>query len=221
MFAFLNALMRALGILQKSPQPKSTIELPSIQEDEKEPEIGLESKTIVLEKKPEIPKPKLEQPIDTTRDIKEFDFGKNTELNLYTWKKGTDAKLSSNFTTYEFECRCNNPSCIDQIISIELVDKLQRLREALGEPIRINSGYRCQTHQEELTRKGLQTAQKSTHVIGHAADIQRARGDSGKDATIRFNKLLTICETLFKAIGIGSGWLHVDLRSDKKRRWTY
>jgi zinc D-Ala-D-Ala carboxypeptidase len=135
-----------------------------------------------------------------------------TEL-YYEWNKG-DAPhlLSTYFSTSEFSCKCSYPECVRQKIAIELVDKLTRVRAAVGKPIQINSGYRCNRHQADLVAGGqVETVQHSTHELGRAADI-----------TCRLmTPLLEECEKEFKAIGVARNWLHVDLRDDKTRRWTY
>lgn len=154
-------------------------------------------------------------------NIEDMEFGYDSERQLYTWKKGRNYRLSQDYTTYEFECRCDIKTCEDQIVSKELIIRLQTLRDQMDEPIRINSGYRCKEHQEILSRRGFKTAKKSMHLVGGAVDIQPARGGSGSDNSARFAKFLLLCEAQFEAIGIAKGWLHVDIRDDKKRRWTY
>ena len=158
--------------------------------------------------------------VATTKHIDDFSFGYNPQTGLYTWPKGKDYKLSDNLTTYEFECKCDNTSCHVQKISKTLVTRLQQLRDQSEGPLRINSGYRCATYQLKLARQGLKTAKKtSQHELGAAADVMPARagGNFGK----RFNKFVLITEGIFKAIGYGNGWLHVDVRDDVTRHWTY
>jgi uncharacterized protein YcbK (DUF882 family) len=48
----------------------------------------------------------------------------------------------------------------------ELAYHLQRLRDKLDKPIKINSGYRCAKH-----NKKIGGAKRSQHVLGNAADI--------------------------------------------------
>jgi uncharacterized protein YcbK (DUF882 family) len=138
----------------------------------------------------------------------------NTETGFYTWTKGTDVKLSDHFTTHEFACPCTHPECQEQRISAALIDKLERLRAALGAAIRITSGYRCSRYQADLRARGFETAAGvSEHELGQAADLQCA-AHSGPD-------LAVLAALLFRAVGIAATWIHVDLRADKLRRWTY
>jgi len=158
--------------------------------------------------------------MSNTRHIDELNFGYSCDSDLYRWNKGKEYKLSDNFSTYEFECSCDRKDCREQFLRKGLVDKLQLMRDQTNEPIRVNSGYRCKEYQEKLRKKGLPTAKKvSQHELGGAVDITSAR--TGGNPGPRFAKFTIIAEGLFDAIGYAKGWLHVDMRSDKKRTWTY
>lgn len=108
------------------------------------------------------------------------------------------------FELHEFKCSC----CGRNEITYELVAKLDELRRAYGKPIRVTSGYRCPPH-----NAAVGGALNSTHTKGAAADI------TADD----LNSLYKLCEAHFKAVGDGraKGFIHVDLRQDKVRRWTY
>jgi uncharacterized protein YcbK (DUF882 family) len=131
----------------------------------------------------------------------------------HTWKKGELKQLTKNFTTKEFECKCKLASCVNQKISKELVDKIQKAREEFGSSLIITSGYRCLEHNTAIGSRPT-----SQHVLGRGADLTCKDND----------KLFEILEKYFLAIGdarisIGnrSNFIHVDTRSDKKRRWLY
>ena len=84
--------------------------------------------------------------------------------------------LSKNFTLQEFTKSVsairndidNSPNA-EHIRNIQLLVKyvLQPLREALGSPIRITSGYRS-----EALNKAIKGSKKSQHCKGQAADLQ-------------------------------------------------
>ena len=79
-------------------------------------------------------------------------------------------KLSKNFTSQEFECPCGKCKAKRQIIveiSPILVDKLQLLRDRVGEPIYITSGVRCAGYNKKIGGYS-----KSPHLDGLAADIK-------------------------------------------------
>ncbi len=119
------------------------------------------------------------------------------------------------FKTKEFECKCTNKECIDQRISVELIDRLTKLRLEVNSPIRINSGFRCSKHQEAIRNSGVSTvvAKKSTHELGDAADISVS--------SLIVPVTIPFAEKHFKSIGVANNFLHVDLRDDKVRRWKY
>lgn len=137
------------------------------------------------------------------------------ENGYYVWTKGETLWINNWFKTTEFSCQCKNDDCEEQKISVDLIDRLTRIREYVNSPMRITSGYRCTKRQEEIRNSGTSTvaAKKSTHELGHAADISVSRLTPGE--------LLKIAELEFKSIGTATNFLHVDLRDDKIRRWKY
>ena len=82
-------------------------------------------------------------------------------------------KIGTYFDDYEFSCSCHRHeqdgqghNVLDHIIDKRLVDLLDAIRERIGQPITINSGYRCPEHNAEVG--GVSDSQ---HVLGTAADI--------------------------------------------------
>ncbi len=133
---------------------------------------------------------------------------------FYSWKKGEVADFTANFSTREMSCQCNHPSCVDQRIAVELVDKLQLIRLAAASPVRVHSAFRCRAHQADLAKQGYETAKGvSQHELGRAADIS-----CSAIPTLQFRSLV---KPHFKAVGTASSFLHVDLRSDRERTWSY
>ena len=70
--------------------------------------------------------------------------------------------LSKNFSKAEFACSC----CGQVHVEPTLVAGLQALRERIGKPIHITSGYRCPKH-----NAAVGGVPKSQHLLGKAADI--------------------------------------------------
>lgn len=128
---------------------------------------------------------------------------------MISWKKGQYKKLSKHFSSKEFENSTDKEFYIDQI----LLEKLDLVREEFGESITITSGYRSPAHNAKI---GGSSA--SQHCLGKAADI-RPSSSSKQD----LDKLYLICEKYFEAVGDGrnKGFVHVDTRTGKKRRWNY
>ena len=86
-------------------------------------------------------------------------------MSIVTYKRGDTTALTKNFTRDEFECQCKK--CEAQMIDTELVEKLQRIRDVLGVPLKITSGYRCVVHNAS---KAVQGSRTSKHLYGFAAD---------------------------------------------------
>jgi uncharacterized protein YcbK (DUF882 family) len=71
--------------------------------------------------------------------------------------------LSLNFDRSEFRCKhCGDLRGPDRV----LVDMLQRMRTAMGRPLRIVSGYRCVAH-----NRAVGGSRSSQHLLGRAADV--------------------------------------------------
>lgn len=132
---------------------------------------------------------------------------------MLTWKRGQLIQLSKHFTSTEFTCQCGH--CVDQMVDSLLIKRLETLREAIGGPIQILSGYRCPAHQAELLADpNYETVKLSQHELGRAADIRPYK--LGIMPTFEAE-----AAKLFHAIGAADTWLHVDMRDDRQRRWTY
>ena len=71
-----------------------------------------------------------------------------------------------NFRPAEFACR-GEPGFGSLYIAVALLDRLQALRERMGRPIVVTSGYRSPGYNASLSG----AAPRSTHVQGLAADI--------------------------------------------------
>lgn len=71
--------------------------------------------------------------------------------------------LAKNFNLTEFASRDTDAQVI---VSLKLVDLLQRLRDRIAEPLYINSGYRTVAH-----NRSVNGATYSQHLYGRAADV--------------------------------------------------
>lgn len=134
------------------------------------------------------------------------------EVNgLYVWKKGEpNQKLSENFSTHEFECQDPNDHG-QQMVSVALIELLEAIREDFQRPIRINSGYRTEVWN---AHEGGST--KSQHCLGRAADISPAKFSASE-----LDRLMKICQKKNPpGLGVYKSWVHVDVRTGPKARWT-
>lgn len=111
-------------------------------------------------------------------------------------------KVSRNFSMHEFQCREGQEVKLHE----DLIERLQLLRERIGKPILITSGYRTREYNSKVGG-----ARNSYHMRGMAADIQ-ARGMS-------VQKLAQEAAAAgFLGIGVYENFVHVDVR-DYKAYW--
>lgn len=107
---------------------------------------------------------------------------------------------------------------IDNTPSQEILAKLQKLIEAIldplrewyGKPIRVNSGYRC-----EALNKAIGGSKTSQHCLGEAADITAGSKEENKKLfeyikdNLPFDQLIN--ESDFS-------WIHVSYREGRLRK---
>ena len=91
-----------------------------------------------------------------------------------------------------------------------LLDGLEELRKQVGQPVIVNSGYRC-----PYWNKVCGGVYNSQHVLGTAADICVP----GMDVY----KLADLCLQIFDGVGVyeEDNFVHVDMRSNGKEIGTY
>lgn len=131
--------------------------------------------------------------------------------SLMKIKAGLNVTLSKSFNSGEFEDGISEYVLIDK----RLVDRLQKLRDHLICPIKITSAYRSPAKQEQLRKQGYETANGiSTHEVGCAVDLW-----TGKHTGEQLERAARFVG--FKSVGVGTSWVHVDIRDDKERRWEY
>ena len=127
-------------------------------------------------------------------------------------------KLTHNFSKSEFECKSGEEMPLDVLENVKLLAiQLQKIREYVGKPIRINSAYRSEAHNEAIG--GVKTSQ---HILGKAADITIDTFTPDEVVSIIENMLTNEMLGGFYIGGLGSynTFTHVDIR-DKKARWNF
>lgn len=131
------------------------------------------------------------------------------DLQLYKHQR---MKLTKNFNSQEFDCRDGTPVPIPLLDNVlELAKNLQVLRDDIGEPIHVNSGYRTPAY-----NKKIGGAPASQHLKAKAADIT-AKGFTPRQLAARIEKLIKEKKLWFGGIGIYPGFVHVDIRKNKAR----
>ena len=109
------------------------------------------------------------------------------------------------FKPAEFHCPC----CNEEAMDVEFVWRLDQLREKLGLPLRITSGYRCVQH-----NRAIGGADNSFHKAGLAADIM-CHGDDYRHTLLNY-----VFKMYFGGIGIYKRHIHVDLRMRRQVLWA-
>lgn len=124
-------------------------------------------------------------------------------------------RLTENFSLWEFECSCGCDTPEDVLVNIKnLAEELQKIRNHIGEPIGVNSGYRCIEY-----NRYIGSNDSSQHVKGKASDIA-VEGISPEELLDEVRYLID-CEDLnIKGIGIYNTFLHLDTRK-KPAYWDY
>lgn len=114
-------------------------------------------------------------------------------------------KLSTNFDSREFACKCK---CGFDRPAPQLIEALQKFRDGLSAPVSILSGCRCEKHNAKVGG-----VRGSFHTKGMAADIYVA--------DVSTATLGTLAEKagLFGGIGVylKAGFVHVDVRPGRAR----
>ena len=105
-------------------------------------------------------------------------------------------RLSKNFILSEFACKDGSKEIA---VDYELVQLLQKLRDSLGKPITITSGYRTVAYNKKCG--GIST---SHHLTGKAADI-KVFGMTPLQVALAADKMG------FKGIGVYPTFTHVDV----------
>ena len=111
------------------------------------------------------------------------------------------------FRLEEFNCTHTNKNEMDH----EFLVKLDELRERVGFPFIITSGYRDATHPAEARKAEPGTG---THCQGIAADIKVSNG---------FERMNIVHEAIKMgfSIGVARTFVHVDDRKTTPVMWTY
>lgn len=120
-------------------------------------------------------------------------------------RKINNFKITEHFGLQEFQCK----HCGQVKISSQLVDKLEALRQKLGVPFVITSGFRCETH-----NRNVGGAPSSYHVQGLACDIACPKG-------FTVEEFAQICFDHGFSVGAypKQNFVHVDVRPGKQIRF--
>lgn len=119
------------------------------------------------------------------------------------FKRGDNVYLTENFHLSEYECRCG---CGETLVDGDHIQKLQKFREKIGKPVRINSAYRCPAYNAKIGG-----ASDSRHMYGDATDIT---ADGIPPSVVYAN-----ADNIFDGVGKYNTFTHVDSRG-YRARWN-
>lgn len=114
------------------------------------------------------------------------------------------------FKPTEFVCSCGCGRGADEM-NEQFVAALDLARKRAGLPFRVTSGFRCARH-----NKNVGGAADSSHTRGLAVDI-------AIQTSAQRYEILTALMGFFDRIGLGKGFIHVDMDPTKVGNvvWVY
>lgn len=122
-------------------------------------------------------------------------------------------QLTKNFADWEFRCHDGTDVPSELLVNLSrLAVNLQALRDDVGEPIFILSGYRTPAH-----NKAIKGAKNSQHVKAMAADIV-IKSLTPKQVADRIEKLIKAGKMQPGGLGRYATFTHYDVRA-RKARW--
>ena len=115
---------------------------------------------------------------------------------------------TKNFSVKEFECHCG---CGTNLIDQRVMDMCQTIRDRLGEPVRVNSGYRCDKHNASVGG-----VRNSNHTQGLAADITCSAGGKKLFAVIADLKARgELPDLRYAILYITKNFVHIDCGKER------
>lgn len=121
-------------------------------------------------------------------------------------------QLTKNFKLDEFKCHDGTGVPVEYLGNVQLLaDNLQVLRDDLGKPVRVISGYRTLAWN---TAHGGAT--ESQHLIAKAGDLQ-VTGMSAKSLCARIKKLIEEGKMKQGGVGLYPSFVHYDVRGTAAR----
>ena len=116
-------------------------------------------------------------------------------------------KLAENFSLWEFKCKDGTNVPDEYMGNVQkLADNLQVLRDAVGKPIRVISGYRSPKYNRRIGG-----ARKSQHMTAKAADI-KISGMSPSEVKDLIVSLIKEGKMDKGGIGLYRTFTHYDIR---------
>ena len=108
-------------------------------------------------------------------------------------------------------CSC----CKAKGMSPSFLDLMDQIRDAVGEPLTVTSGYRCPKHNAKVSSTGS----TGPHTTGRAIDIKA-------DSRLRFLLIQAALKQGITRIGVADNFIHIDNLGEldgfpSPRVWVY
>ena len=125
-------------------------------------------------------------------------------------------KLSKNFSLSELKCKDGTEVPAQYIENArDICERAQVLRDLLGSPLYVTSGYRTPSHNAKVGG-----AKNSYHLRAEALDLRSSVWTAGQLADL-YEGLVRLGVAIDGGLGVyprdNGGWIHIDL--GPKRRW--
>jgi hypothetical protein len=152
------------------------------------------------------------------------------ELNARQAMQKWLATNARNFTIGELGCWCQGPDCpmlpYNEVEFVNFVGELQHLRNVLGFPLSVNSGYRCPEYNRQIYVDRALAAGQPVPAEDEYLDGPHTKGAA--DIGIAFERMYKlVAEAVQREMGVGlhqrgkvaGRYIHVDNLGS--RIWTY
>ena len=125
-------------------------------------------------------------------------------------------RLEKNFILSEFKCKDGSDVPDSMLDNVKLLAKnLQVLRDEIGKPIRVISGYRSPKYNRKIGG-----ARKSQHMTAKAADI-KIKGMTPAEVKSTIVRLIKEGKMMSGGIGLYRTFTHYDVRGFNARWGSY
>lgn len=120
--------------------------------------------------------------------------------------------MTKNFSVHEFNCKDGTPVPEELFPNVEtLAMQLQVIRDTIGEPLQILSGYRSPEHNKRVGGK-----KASYHMKAMAADLT-CKSLRPRQLHAVIEKLISQGKIKQGGLGLYPGFVHYDIRGTKAR----
>jgi uncharacterized protein YcbK (DUF882 family) len=111
---------------------------------------------------------------------------------------------------HEIYCKCYKCDRTQEVMDSKIIAAFIMLREQIGEPITIKSGFRCPQH-----NRFCNGASNSMHMSGSALDLM--------PKNYNIDEFYSLCLAIPTINGLGKGkyFVHIDCRYGERTQWTY